>query len=139
MIIRLIKNLPLRTHTQPLMTELRILNIINLYTFRVATATHPFIHPPRQINRPEHNHNYLTAAHIHDYPTRHSQNRYLYIPNTPHRHTRATPTAHTIDYTTERNTIVWNSIPSEIRQITNLTTFKAKLKTYLLEKQAQQI
>lgn len=139
MIIRLIKKLPPRTHTRPLMTELRILNITNLYSFRVATETHPFIHLPRRLNRPEHNHNYITAAHIHDYPTRHSQSRYLYIPNTPHRHTRTTPTTHTIDYTTERNTRVWNSVPSEIRQITNLKTFKTTLKTYFLEKQAQQI
>ena len=136
MIIRLIKRLPPRTHTRPLMTELRILNITNLYSFRVATETHPFIHLPRRLNRPEHNHNYITAAHIHDYPTMHSQSRYLYIPNTP-RHTRTTPTTHTIVYTTERNTRVWNSVPLEIRQITGLKAFKAKLRDFLLEKQAQ--
>ena len=136
MIIRLIKNLPPRTHTQPLMTELRILNIISLYTLRVATETHPFIHLPKRLNRPEHNHNYLTTAHIHDYPTRHSQQQHLYIPNTYHVHT-ATNAKHTIDYTTERNTRVWNSVPPEIRQITNLKAFKAKLRNYLLEKQAQ--
>ena len=80
-IIRLITNTPPRTHTKPLMTKLRILSVINLYTLRVASETHPFIHPPKPLNRPDHNHEYLTPAHIHDYPTRHSQQRHLYIPN----------------------------------------------------------
>ena len=136
-IIRLIKNMPPRTHTQPLMTQLRILNITNLYTLRVATETHPFIHLPKPLNRPEHNHNYISTAHIHDYPTRHSQQRHLYIPNTHHPH-KTTDTAHTIDHTTERNTRVWNSVPLEIRQITGLKTFSTKLRNYLLEKQARQ-
>lgn len=135
-IIRLIKNMPPRTHTRPLMTELRILNITNLYIHRVAVETHPFIHLPRPLNRPEHNHNYITTAHIHDYPTRHSRRQHLYIPNTHHPN-RTTGTAHTIDYTTERNTRVWNAVPVEIRQITGLKTFSTKLRNFLLEKQKE--
>jgi hypothetical protein len=136
-IIRLIKNMPPRTHTQPLMTQLRILNITNLYTLRVAIETHPFIHLPKPLNRPEHNHNYISTAHIHDYPTRHSQKQHVYIPNTHHPH-KTTDTTHTIDHTTERNTRVWNSVPLEIRQITGLKAFSAKLRHYLLESQARQ-
>jgi len=119
------------------MTELKMLNLTNLYTLRVCVETHPFIHPRSQLNRPEHNHTYISTAQIHHYPTRHSQQQHFYIPNTSHRHTRAKPSAHTIDYTTERNTRAWNSIPPELRAIQGLRTFKAKLKEHLLEAQSQ--
>jgi len=135
-IIRLIKNVTPRTHTRPLMTELKILNLTSLYTHRVCAEMHPFIYPQTQLNRPEHNHDYIPTAHIHDYPTRHSQRQHFYIPNKPHKHIRARPSAHTMDHTTEQNTRTWNSIPHRIRTITGLKAFMAELKSYLLEQQA---
>ena len=79
-IIRLIKRLPPRTHTKPIMKQLDILNIFNLYTYRVAIETHLHIYQKSQPNRPEHNHIYISIAQIHDYPTRYSQQRHHYIP-----------------------------------------------------------
>jgi hypothetical protein len=131
-IVRLIKQLPPRTHTKPLMHQLQILNIYNLYTLRVAAETHPFIYQNSQLNRPEHNHTYTPISHIHEYPTRHSQQGNHYIPARPSK-TRA-PTHH-IDYTTERNTRVWNSIPEHIRNIRTLKPFKTALKQHLQELQ----
>ena len=73
-IIRLITNLPPKTHTAPLMKQLRILNLCNLYTLRVCVEMHPFIHPTKHVNRPEHNHDYISTTDIHDYKTRYSHN-----------------------------------------------------------------
>jgi hypothetical protein len=69
-LIRIIKRLPPRTHTKPLMKELKILNITNLYTLRVCLEMHPYIHREIEHNRPEHNHQYLLTEHIHDHATR---------------------------------------------------------------------
>jgi hypothetical protein len=131
-IIRLIKNLPPRTHTKPLMDQLKILNLYNLYTLRVCAEMHPFIYQNPQLNRPEHNHTYIPVAHIHEYPTRYSQQGHHYIPAKLSR--TKTPT-YFIDHTTERNTRVWNSIPEHIRDIQSLDTFKTELKQHLLELQ----
>ena len=49
-IIRLIANVPPRTHTKPIMTKLEILNIPNLYTLRVSVEMHPFAYPTRPRN-----------------------------------------------------------------------------------------
>ena len=133
-IIRLIKRVPPRTHTRPIMTELNILNIFNLYTHRVAAETHPHIYPKTQLNRPEHNHTYTFVAQIHGYPTRYSQQRHQYIP--AKRSRTKTPT-HSISHITERNTRTWNTVPAEIREITNHKKFKKTLKQYLLRKQSE--
>ena len=52
-IVRLIKNLPPRAHTKPIMYDLKILNIQALYVARVCTEIHPFIHPKKALNRPD--------------------------------------------------------------------------------------
>ena len=90
---------------------------------------------PSQPNRPEHNHNYVSIAQIHDYPTRYSQQRHHYIPAYSTFRTRTT--THSISHTTERNTKAWNSIPTEIRNINNHKKFKQTLKQYLLKQQSQ--
>jgi hypothetical protein len=134
-IIRLMKNLPPRTHTNPIMTELNILDIFNLYTLRVCLEMHPFVYPQpkkKQPNRPEHNHNYTPVSHIHDYPTRHSLQQHQFIPNTASRPTN------TIDHFTAQYSEVWNSVPLEFRCLSSLDTFKTALKLHLLEKQSEQ-
>ena len=51
-IIRLICNKPPQTHTKPLMKQLGILNIFNLYIYRTSIDMHPIIHPQKEnINR----------------------------------------------------------------------------------------
>ena len=132
-IIRLIMNRPPGTHTAPLMARLKLLNPYNLYTYRVCVETHPFIHLKKDVNRPEHNHNYIPASCIHDYPTRHAQQQHYYIPNVG-RGNRPTQ-KHKLDFTTERNTRAWNEIPLEIRTISGLSSFKTTLKQHLLDHQ----
>jgi hypothetical protein len=127
-LVRLIKNVPPATHTKPILQELKLLNIFNLYTLRVCTEMHPFIYQNSQLNRPEHNHNYIPVAQIHEYPTRHSQQGHHYIP-------AINNLTHDIDHTTARNTKTWNSIPEHIRDIQSLKTFKRELKQYLLQQQ----
>jgi hypothetical protein len=137
-LIRLVVNLPPRTHTAPIMQRLHILNIYNLYTLRVCAEIHPFIHPKKQLNRPEHNHDYQPISHIHEYPTRYSQDNHLYIPNT-HQHIRRNSNTRTPKHTTTHLTAhymaTWNTIPLEIRNITSPKIFAKKTKKYLLNKQ----
>ena len=71
-IIRLVTNQPPRTHTNPLMTQLRILNLNNLYILRVCAEMHPFIHPQKQLNRPDHDHKYTLTSEVHNHHTRYS-------------------------------------------------------------------
>ena len=132
-IVRLIVNKPPRTHTKPLMNQLKILSIPYLYIYRVSIETHPYIHPTKQLNRPAHDHNYLSIAHIHDYPTRYARQKHQYIPNRSCKKNR--PPAHNIEHLNAKYARVWNAIPEHIRDTRSLKTFKALLKDYLLEKQ----
>ena len=132
-ILRIIKHLPPRTHTKPIMNELHILNLNNLYILRVAVEMHPFVHPATQQNRPEHNHDYLWTAQIHEYPTRHSLQQHHYIPNRSYKQTPS----HTMEHLTKRYSKIWNSLPAELRNNPNFLDFKTKLRTHLLETQEQ--
>jgi hypothetical protein len=137
-IVRLIANLPPRTHTAPIMQRFHILNIYSLYTLRVCAEIHPFIHPRKRLNRPEHNHDYQPVSHIHEYPTRHSLANHLYIPNT-HQHIRRNSNTRTPKHSTThfsaKYMTTWNTIPIEIRNITSHKVFLKKTKRYLLTKQ----
>jgi hypothetical protein len=42
-----------------------------------------------------------------------------------------------MDYIAERNTRIWNIIPTELKTIKSLKTFRTKLKDYLLDQQSQ--
>ena len=128
-LIRLIKNVPPRTHARPLMIELELLDITDLYILRVCTEMHEYIYQRKPINRPEHNHNYISTAQMHEYPTRHSKQQHYYIPN------RRENPKHTMQHFTRKYTKIWNTIPLETREIQTLTTFKRSLTNHLLEKQ----
>merc|ERR1711966_443089 len=122
-IVRLIMNLPPRTHTKPLMAKLCILNVINLYTFRVCVEMHPYIHQTKHINRPEHNHHYIQTDLVHDYPTRHSMtsNRFM---------------ARTTPYLTREYTRIWNTLTLELKQCSSIESFKTALKKFYLRNRA---
>jgi hypothetical protein len=134
-IIRLLKNKPPRSHTKPLMNELNILNITNLYTLRVCIEMHPFIYPPTPTHRPEHNHTYLWTSQIHDYPTRYSKQLHHFIPN-PYKYSETIQPKHTTDHYTAIYSNVWNSIPTTVREIQNINKFKSELRKHLQAKQA---
>ena len=133
-IIRIIMNLPPRTHTKPLMQDLHILNMTNLYILRVCTEMHPFIHTTDQNNRPEHDHKYIWTVEIHEHKTRYTQQQHHYIPN-PYQYSKEKEPKHTAAVFTRRYTEIWNTLPLELRTNRNLFSFKKKLKKYLLEKQ----
>ena len=129
-IIRLIFNCPPRTHTAPLMQELKVLNLYNLYTYRVSIEVHRFRHPTpsSNTNRPQHNHVYTPVSQNHPHKTRYAQQQHLYNPSTA----RIKRNPASSSYINQRNTAVWNNLPATIANIRSLSNFKAILKTYLL-------
>ena len=132
-IIRLIRRVPPRSHTKLIMTQLQILNITNLYILRVCAEMHPFIHPKKQLNRPEHNHHYTLTSEIYNHPTRYSTQNHLFIANF---HSAAQQPTHTIEHFTQQHATIWNSLPPQLCSITSQKSFKAQLKLHLLEKQS---
>ena len=128
-IIRLIYSMPPRTHSRPLMNTLGILTLTNLYIWRVCIEMHPHMHPRKPVNRPEHNHNYIWTCEVHEYPTRYSLQGHNYITNpAAHRYSKTKEPTHSMHYSTVRNSTIWNSIPSDIREVREINTFKAKLR-----------
>jgi hypothetical protein len=133
-IIRLIRNVPPHSHTKPIMSQLQILNITNLYTLRVSAEMHPFIFPAKHLNRPEHNHIYTPVSEIHDHATRYSHQQHIFIPNTK-RHSTIKQPVYTTEHFTQQHTSIWNSLPHHLRKISSHKTFKAQIKLYLLNNQ----
>lgn len=121
-LVRLIKNLPPRTHTKPIMQDLGLLPIPDLYTLRASTEMHAHVYPPKPVNRPEHNHHYTLNTHIHAHQTRHAHQSTLH-------------TQDDMSHYTKQYTQVWNKLPIELRETKNLSKFKKNLKQYLLDKQ----
>jgi hypothetical protein len=139
-IIRLITNNPPRTHTNPLMTRLKTLNITNLYILRVCVEIHPFIHskPDQQLNRPEHNHSYTLASEVHDHQTRYALQDHQFIPQRKHYSKTKQPTFTTEHFEAE-HLAIWNSLPADLRNTKSLYAFKTNTKHFLLRKQANTV
>ena len=108
----------------PLIQQLKILNIYNLYKYRTAIEIHKFKYPKQELNRPQHNHTYTAVTQVHTHNTRHARSGSHYIP----RQSSST-------YTTERNNKIWNSLPQGIRTETSLKHFKSWLHSHLLAQQ----
>jgi len=135
-IIRLVSNVPPRSHTRPIMTRLQILNIPNLYILRTTAEMHPFIHPKKQLNRPEHDHKYTPVSTVHNHRTRYSLKNHQFIPHAKHYSKNREPTR-TMEHFPRQHAAVWNSLPAHLREIKSQTTFKTETKHYLLNKQNQ--
>jgi hypothetical protein len=137
-IIRLIYNRPPRTHSRPLMNTLGILTLTNLYIWRVCIEMHPFMHPRKPLNRPEHNHNYIWTCEVHEYPTRYSLQGHNYITNpAAHRYSKTKTPTYSMHSSTVRNSKIWNTIPQDIREMRGLDPFTAKLRKHLLAQQTE--
>jgi hypothetical protein len=128
-LIRLIRNVPARAHTKPIMTELDILSIPNLYVLRVCAEMHPYIHTkstkegqsrPRAVCRPQHIHHYARTTEVHRHSTRQARGGHKHL----------APSDNSI---TQRYTDVWNALPPKLRGITSQKTFKTVLKAHLME------
>jgi len=133
-IIRMIKNKPPRTHTKPLLNELELLTIPNLYIYRVSKEVHQYIHPTKPKNRPEHNHNYQPVSQIHQHNTRLAASNHQFIAN-PNQYKQHAEPAHTTEYLNQRYTAIWNALPQRVRDTAAPTIFATKLKEHLLEQQ----
>lgn len=112
--------MPPRTHARPLMIELELLSVPDLYILRVCAEMHGYIYQRKAINRPENNHTYVSTAQMHEYPTRHSKQLHYYIPNR-----RENPKC-TMQHYTRKYTEIWNAIPLETKEIQTLETFKTQ-------------
>jgi hypothetical protein len=133
-IIRLLKNQRPRTHTKPIMTELQILSLTNLYIHRVCVEMHPFIHPPKEeLNRPEHNHHYMKTSQVHSHRTRYSLHNHQFIPQQKN-YSKKKP-KFTTTHLTAKYASIWNKLPAELRDTESRTTFKKDARRYLLERQ----
>jgi len=131
-IIRIVCNMPPRTHTQPLMQELELLNLTNIYKLRVCAEMHPYIYQnsDKPLKRPYHDNKFLTVANVHMHGTRFSAN-HIFTPN-PNKYMQAKLTA---PHFTNLHSEIWNSLPPELTQIDSLNVIKKQLKQHLLTKQ----
>jgi hypothetical protein len=136
-IVRLVKNVSPRSHTKPIMKELKILNITNLYILRVCLEMHPFVHLTKKKNRPQHDHHYIPVAQIHEYPTRHSLQRQHFIPHAPSKSKKQKQKyGHALDHFTRCYAETWATLPEGLRIDTSHQRFKRNLKQHLLEQQS---
>ena len=121
-IIRIVCKKPPRTPTAPLMQQLKILNLPNLYVLRVCAEMHPHVHPSKQdTNRPQNDHVYVAVTDIHGHETRYSKG-HIFSPNKN-------------NHFTQRHIQEWNKLPPILRNTKSLPTFKKELKIHLLEEQ----
>jgi hypothetical protein len=88
---------------------------------------HPCIHPEKQLNRLEHNHQYFFTADIHQYPTASSTKNLLYIPNS-HNYSKTHQSAQKIGISSAKHSELRNRLTPELRLEKNLTRFKKKTK-----------
>lgn len=121
--VRLVRNVQIRAHTQPLMESLDILTIPNLYILRVCAEMHPHIHPRKTKPRPKHIHHYPRTTDQHGHATRRARESQKHLaPSTEHY--------------TQRYVRIWNELPQELRATGSLATFKGLLKAHLMAKQS---
>ena len=128
-LVRLLKRLPPRAHTKPVMTELKLLTVYKLYTLRVCIEMHPHVHKTAKTtqHQPQHDHNYISVSNIHDHNTRLARSGHQFA----HRN------HHFTKHLNSQYLDTWNALPQKLREITALAGFKTELKTYLLEQQAR--
>ena len=106
------------TPSIPLFNKLQILNLDQIYKFRIGLLM--FKNRTGKINMPQQLH---TISEIHNYNTRSSNN--YYIPKV-----RLDVTQKSYSYC---GPMVWNNIPLDIRSVLNEATFKQKLRKYLMD------
>ena len=113
-----------------------ILDLEKLYTLRVSTEMHPYIHPNTKkssIDRPQNDHQYVIITEVHAHGTRYSKNN-MYIPNT-NKYSKTQQPTHTSTHYAQLHTNIWNKLPISINSTKCLTTFKTQLKLHLLDTQ----
>ena len=118
-IIRIISSVGYLAHTKPLFLKNNILTIESINIFQVACFIFDFF----QNNLPEVFHRYFISNYeIHNYNTRSAHNLHAPIVRTDIR-------KFSIKY---RGPIIWNSLPPQIKVLSNKQIFKTKLKQHLI-------
>lgn len=111
-IIRQIENCPRRHSCKPLFIKYNLLTVISIYILVCS------VYVKNRLN------DYLTQRDIHQYNTRNKEK--LYIP-----HCRLTST---MSGPYHMSIKIFNKLPDQIKNITNINKFKSELKNLLLPK-----
>jgi hypothetical protein len=118
-IIRAISNVTYNEHTQPLFQSLKLLKLQEIYTMEIAKFMYKYT--TRDIVEPLSN-IYTVTNRVHYHDTRQTE------------HIR--PTISRLNSSTQsilyKGPMIWNSIPSEIKEINNIQSFSYKLRISLL-------
>jgi hypothetical protein len=136
--IRAMTGKPSHMHITPQLIENEILSLDHLYTLRVCIELHPYIYPTKEdekINKPYTDNTIMLIADIHVHNTRYSKG-HIFSPNT---NTKARETKQTMAHLTQKHTDIWNTLPSTLRQTSNLKIFKKELGKYLLLVQKEEL
>jgi len=133
-LIRIIKQVPSKAHTKPLMKDMNMLTIPNLYIQTVCREIHSHLFPAKEnLNRPEHVHsNYVEVNQIHNHNTRLAARGHWYQP-------QQRRNVEQMGRIPRKYTEIWNSIPYNLKQVGKASAFKRELKTYLLQKQDEEL
>ena len=118
-VLRLITFSDFRAPSAPLFRQLSILNVHQLCIFNTCL----FIFDLKNNNFSQTVHDYLDPI-PHNYVTRLSTGDKFYIPKV-----NLTLSQHSFKYTATKH---WNSLPDQLKKIGTRSTFKSKLKQYLL-------
>ena len=136
--IRAMTGKPPHLHITPQMVENDILSLDHLYTLRVCIELHPYVYPTEEdekINKPYTDNTIMFVADVHAHSTRYSKG-HIFSPNT---NTKARETKQTMAHLTQKHTDIWNTLPSTLRQTSNLQVFKKEIGNYLLLVQKEEL
>jgi hypothetical protein len=136
--IRAITGTPPHVHVTPLLVENNILSIDYLYILRVCIELHPYIYPTQEdktTDKPYTDNTFITITDVHSHNTRYSKG-HIFSPNT---NSKAKGPKHTMAHLTQKHTDIWNSLPSTLRNIAKLETFKKEIGKHLLKVQKEEL
>ena len=117
--LRIVFNLHTREHTDPFFSNHKILKIKDLYAFQLGQ----FMFKYNSNHLPKIFHNlFHRNSHVHNYPTRRSNEFHLPLLRTVH-------AQNTFVYTGPR---FWNNLDNSVKESSKFVTFKYKLRKHLL-------
>ena len=119
--LRIVFNLPIRAHTDALFFDHKVLKLKDLYLFQLGQFMFNYTnnHLPKIFQDSFHRN-----SHVHNYPTRRSNEFHLPLLRTVHAQNIFT-------YTGPR---FWNNLDNSLKELHKFITFKYNLKKHLLSK-----
>ena len=117
-IVRILSHSDYLAHTAPLFNNLKILNIFNINIFQIACFVHKYLNK----TLPHYFNDFFSRNdEIHSYNTRKSRALHHFL-------NRTTLFKYALR---QRGPVIWNTLSSEIKMLSDLYIFKTKLKTFL--------